>query len=266
MSSQPFNRDEYEAMKRRVEALESRIRLDPEGSPERENAKLLLPKIKKRLEEYEATHDISKDETRSAESIRDEDNTTFDSSGYARSYPRWERQTRGGVSTFRRGQYQKDNRSVEEMIRDLGVLYAIFGSTYQTTFEGNDYKIRFKKKYEYNDGAFYRVWCDIYENDQIISSDVVIGFWPFHRGDTICGDMEISWWDTSCKYKYFDNCRVYKCVIDTLKWYWNKYFGDSGRPALNAGKENTASQRLGPGQERTGLEHLSPQAIRWLLG
>lgn len=47
MKKQQFNQEEYSKLKHRVEALQSRIRLD--AGPEQETAKRLLAKVEKSL-------------------------------------------------------------------------------------------------------------------------------------------------------------------------------------------------------------------------
>ena len=56
MKKQRFNPEEYSKLKHRVEALQSRVRLD--SGPEQETAKKLLDKVEKKLKSYEETHEI----------------------------------------------------------------------------------------------------------------------------------------------------------------------------------------------------------------
>ena len=58
MKKQQFNQEEYSKLKHRVEALQSRIRLD--AGPEQETAKRLLAKVEKKLKAYKETHEIPK--------------------------------------------------------------------------------------------------------------------------------------------------------------------------------------------------------------
>lgn len=114
--------------------------------------------------------------------------------------------------------YYEDTRSEAEMINDLGILYAIFGSTYRTVLNYHVYKIRFKKQTTQN-SAFYRVRSDIYEDNVRICKDIIIGFWPFHMGDDRCGNMEFA---SSINYdsveKYNNGCTYfYLTLLDELK-------------------------------------------------
>lgn len=110
------------------------------------------------------------------------------------------------------------------MINDLGILYAIFGSTYQTVLNYHVYKIRFKKQTE-KDGAFYRVYSDVYEDNLRICKDIIIGFWPFRYGDDKCGDMQFASMERDSIEKYGNGCSaLYTRLLDGLKDMWNFYF------------------------------------------
>ena len=210
MKKQQFNPEEYVKLKHRVEALRSRVKLD--SGPEQETAIRLLAKVEKRLKEYEKTHEIpAQDPEDYSTTINfDFDNFYWDSAD-RKSY-------QGDQS------YHEDTRSEEEIINDLGILYAIFGSTYQTVLNYHVYKIRFKRQAT-KDGAFYRVYSDIYEDNNRICQDIIIGFWPYHFGDDRCGDMEFASMSNRSTKKYDNGCSVlYITLIEGLKDIWNFYF------------------------------------------
>lgn len=122
--------------------------------------------------------------------------------------------------------YHEDSRSENEMIDDLEILYMIFGSTYVTKLNYHIYKIRFKKHAD-KQGAFYRVYSDVYEDNIRICKDVIIGFWPFRFGNDRCGDMEFSSMSKESVEKYNNGCNsIYLKILDGLKDVWNTYFDE----------------------------------------
>ena len=234
MKKQRFNPEEYAKLKHRVEALQSRVKLDV--GPEQETAKRLLVKVKKKLKDYEEAHEIPKqpiedystttnfdfwdffwDEFthKSSASHTDHNEDEWDSNSNFKWHAHFEDDKN----------YYEDARSEEEMINDLGILYAIFGSTYQTVLNYHVFKIRFKKQNTKDDGAFYQVYSDIYEDNIRICKDIIIGFWPFHFGDDRCGDMEFASMNFSSIEKYHNGCpSLYVRLLDGLKDIWNFYF------------------------------------------
>lgn len=234
MNKQRFNPVEYANLKHRIEALQSRVKLD--SGPEQETAKRLLAKVIEKLKLYEATHEIPKHQ-------EEDYSTTFDfeesfingREHYSNSRNYHNENAWEANSNFEDDKnYYEDTRSEAEMISDLGILYAIFGSTYQTTLNYHVYKIRFKKQTikedEFNriyskNGAFYRVYSDIYEDNIRICTDVIIGFWPFNLGKDRCGDMEFSGRNSNSIEKYNNGCSgLYVTLLDGLKDIWNFYF------------------------------------------
>lgn len=120
--------------------------------------------------------------------------------------------------------YHKDTRSEDEMINDLGILYEIFGSTYQTSLNNHTYKIRFKK-HAFKSEAFCRVFVDIYEDDIRICKDVILGFWPFNIGNDRCGYIEFTCMNSNSKEKYNNtSSSLYMTLFDGLKEIWNLHF------------------------------------------
>ena len=251
MKKQRFNPEEYSKLKHRVEALQSRVRLD--SGPEQETAKLLLDKVEKKLKSYEETHEIPEQQPKNYSTTTkfgvddffwDED---MDNSS---SQEHHNKNSWNPKMNFRRyygdfeedKNYYEDTRSETEMINDLGILYVIFGSTYQTVLNYHVYKIRFKKQISKNgafhrfyDDAFYRVYADIYEDNIRINKDVIIGFWPHHVGDYRCGDMECGW-DSDDKYS--SGCPIiYSTLLDELKDIWNFYFDNKNALPMFTGYE-----------------------------
>lgn len=229
MSKQQFNPEEYAKLKHRVEALQSRIKLDV--GPEKEAAERLLAKVEKKIKAYEATHEIPKQQAKDYSTTAD-----FDFWDFIWDEPKQEpKQTHTGswnpnpnfkwhVHFEEDKNYHEDTRSEEEMINDLGILYAIFGSTYRTVLNYHVFKIRFNKQID-KKGAFYRVNCDIYEDDIRICKDITIGFWPFRFGDDRCGDMEFSCMSRDANEKYNNGCSIlHTRLLSGLMDLWNLYF------------------------------------------
>ena len=206
MEKQRFNPEEYANLKHRVEALQSRVELD--DGQEQETAKRLLIKIKKKIKAYEETYKIPHQQPENYDTSAE-----FDFEGSFSS-----------ENNEADKNYHEDTRSESEMIKDLGILYAIFGSTHQTTLNYHVFKIRFKKQTEKN-GAFYRVYSDIYEDDIRICKDIIIGFWPARFGDDRCGDMEFSSRSPKSIEKYNNGCSsLYNRLLEGLVGIWNFYF------------------------------------------
>lgn len=234
---QQFNPEEYAKLKHRIEALRSRVKLD--HGPEQETAKRLLAKLKKKLEEYEKTHEIPEQMEQDYSTTINGDFTDFSNWTVKKSTPEnaW-----NPNPNFKRhvhfeddNNYHEDTRSEEQMINDLGVLYAIFGSTYQTTMNYHIFKIRFKKQIE-NNGAFYRVIADIYEDDIRICKDIIIGFWPFRSGDDKCGDMQFASMKNDAVKKYDHGAfYLYHQLLEELKDIWNYYFDAQNAAPMLAG-------------------------------
>lgn len=232
-----FNPEEYAKLKHRVEVLKSRIQLD--NGPEQATAQRLLNKVQNKLTEYEITHEIP--ETEQVEKDCNSTTTGFDFWNSFWDEPVQEPEARSNASNSEGGwnpnpnfkwhihfeedlNYHEDSRFEEEMVRDLGVLYAIFGSTYKTYLNYHEYKIRFKKQTD-KDYAFYRVYSDIYEDNIRIVKDVIIGFWPYNLGDDVCGDMEFAFMNSNNRAKYNNGCSIiYTKLLDGLKEIWNLYF------------------------------------------
>lgn len=211
-----FNKEEYKRLKHRLQKLQSRVKLD--NGPEHETAVRLLAQVKKKLKKYEETHDIPKfidiDMSESAAK-------TTSSYSYKNFYEN--KETKSSFTKDTKQYYQEDTRTEEQLIKDLGVLYLIFGSTYCTVLNYHVYKIRFKNQKEKQE-AFYRVLSDVYEDDICISKNVTIGFWPFRFGDTKCGNMEMSTTLHGAK-KYNYGCTwLYLTIISELQEIWNDYF------------------------------------------
>ena len=191
------NLQEYYALKHRVEQLKDRIKFDK--GEEQENARRLLEKVEKKLKLYEETHGISKENPEEF----------FNNTAYNSNF--WE---------------VGETRSESELVDALGVLYMIFGSTYQTRLNHHVYKIHFKEQTD-KQGAFYRVISDIYEDGVKICQDVVIGFWASRYGDDRCTDMQLSSAMHGRIKKYNRACgMLYQVLLDELKDIWNSYFDE----------------------------------------
>lgn len=243
MKKQQFNPEEYAKLKHRVEALQSRVKLD--SGPEQETAKRLLAKVEKKLKSYEETHEIPKQHTEdySTTTSFDFDDFFWDKKAYSSSSRSYDNENawnpnpnfKWHVHFEDDKNYYEDTRSEAEMINDLGILYAIFGSTYQTVLNYHVYKIRFKKQTT-KDGAFYRVYSDIYEDNIRICKDIIIGFWPFNFGDDRCGDMQFASMSSDSIEKYNNGCAsLYVTLLDGLKDIWNFYFDNQSAVPMLTG-------------------------------
>lgn len=243
MKKQQFNPEEYAKLKHRVEVLQSRVKLD--SGPEQETAKRLLAKVEKKLKSYEETHEIPKQQTEDYSTTTsfdfedffwDEKVHNFSSQSY-HNRNAWNPNPnfKWHVHFEDDKNYYEDTRSETEMINDLGILYAIFGSTYQTALNYHVYKIRFKKQTN-KDGAFYRVYSDIYEDNIRICKDIIIGFWPFHFGDDRCGDMQFASMNSNSIEKYNNGCSsLYVRLLDGLMDIWNFYFDNQNAVPMITG-------------------------------
>lgn len=122
--------------------------------------------------------------------------------------------------------YTEELRSDEELIKDLGILYMMFGSTYCTYFNYHTYKLRLKKKFEL-EGAFSRAKADLYEDDVLICNDILIGFWSYHFGEQFVGDMEWASYTSDAFKKYDNGCSDYlNKILKEMQLIWNSYLGD----------------------------------------
>lgn len=257
-----FNPKEYEAMKKRKSKLEERIKRDVEG-PEKETAQRLLEKVSKRLEEYEKTHDIPKDAELTKEEYmssgkvsREESTESTKSYWQPNPFFKWEVHFEEDVH------YHPETRSDEELMDDLGILFLIFGSTYQTQFNYHDYKVRLLKKLD-NKGAFARVRVNVYEDNILICKDVVFGLWAARYGDISVTDTGWETFDTDAFRKYDNGCAMYlKKILSEMKNLWNSYSDDSAPKSLGmnmagyigAGKEESFEVSLGEKERSLAIQ------------
>ena len=173
-------------------------------------AEKALKKIQEKIEEMERTYGFSRE------------NNCNVHSRYKVNY-----------NHYSKNNYDYMNETESEKYDRLGIIYAIFGDEFKITLHGYDYKVCFKEILKPN-YAFCRVLCDIYENDQEIAYDVVIGFWPFHSGDIECGDMEFSAFKPESIRKYEDDLNIYNKIMNYMMFKWNNYFGkERKQPQLN---------------------------------
>lgn len=204
---QEFNKEQYASLRHRKQKLEQRILLDVEG-PDRQTARLLLERVTKKIIEYEKEHGIPVYE----------DKKSFVQSGNDKY---WNKTTSTSISP-NIDSYKEDVRTDEELIKDLGTAYLIFGSTYVTYANYHVYKVRLLKQLDKMD-AFFRVTAMVYEDDILICKKINIGFWPLKLGDVVVKDMECS---NQCDdiVKYGNGCNAYlKKILDEMKRLWNSY-------------------------------------------
>jgi len=112
-----------------------------------------------------------------------------------------------------------------KMLQKIGVLYWIFGPTYEETVSYKRYRIEFLQLLP-NDkldmGCLMRVKVHIYENDQpFMMKDVVLEFWKGWSDSTEIDDIGISCNDRDIKY---NNCHWFLKIEYSLAKTWNKYF------------------------------------------
>ena len=249
-----MDKEAYQRLKHRKEQLEARVERDVPG-PERETAKRLLKKVSKRLEEFEKANGIHEETT-----VKEEkDYYTTSSSKRNSQFGEFVKNNFGSFEHFfsfmeevakkfeeeckknprnhngyskwfdyeePEEYYKEETRSVDELIKDLGVLYLIFGSTYRTYFNYHVYKVRFLKEIE-KYGAFFRVKANIYEDNKLICKGIQIGFWPFHRGDDKVRDMEWSAKDNVFKkYETIPRKGFLQKILIELQELWNSYFDE----------------------------------------
>lgn len=196
--------DKYRGMKHRIEQLRQRVSLDT--GYEAETAKKLLDRLLEKLALFEKTNSIEPDTDSNTQS-----NAQNSKSTYHEPEP----------------DFMEDNRTDEQLMDDLGIIYAIFGRFYKKTFNYHEYTIHFIRLAENEAEAFCRVHANIYEDAMLIANNIVIKFSPFHHGDTICGDMGISSYSENGFKKYMRNGSsvLYQYLISDLKDIWNYYFG-----------------------------------------
>ncbi|MFR5190962.1 MAG: hypothetical protein ACLTEH_07015, partial [Clostridia bacterium] len=240
MENGKFNQEEYERIKHRKEKLEERVERDVPGY-DRDTAIRLLKKVSQRLQQYEQTHGISISSSYQHHTVVDddistnrEDYSTSSSATYYQSFMKdffdieihvYFDENEYYKNADKDYFYQKDVRSEEELIRDLGILYLIFGSTYQTYLNYHVYRVRFLHQTE-KEGAFARAIVNIYEDDILICKEITIGFWEYHFGDGRVGDME---WATKTESfrKYNNGCTLYlNKILREMQNLWNSYFDD----------------------------------------
>lgn len=118
-----------------------------------------------------------------------------------------------------------NNFSEEELSQKLGVIYWIFGSSYEEIVSFKRYRIEFLQLLphdELNCRCLMRVKVHIYENDNpFMMKDVVIEFWKGWNDSTEVDDIGISSNDTDEKY---NNFHWFQKIAYTLAKTWNKYF------------------------------------------
>ncbi len=265
MSKLQHNPEEYSSLKHRVEVLKSRVELDV--GPEQEAARRILAKVEKKLRDYEETHEIPKQTTQNYSTTSGFDFWDFfwdepkQQEDPKRAYQNsWDPNPnfKWHVHFEEDKKYHEDTRTEEEMVNDLGILYAIFGSTYRTVLNYHIFKIRFKKQIG-KKGAFYRVCSDIYEDDIRICKDINIGFWPFNYGDDRCGDMEFSCMSSNATEKYNNGCSsLYTKLLDGLKDIWNSYFDDRNMllmlPGAVLGSDDQISIQLNASERKAIID------------
>lgn len=216
----------YRSMKHRIEQLKQRVSLD--SGFEAETAKKLLDRLLEKLAQFEKANSIEPDTDSNTRS--NAQNNKF---------------------TYREPDFMGDNRTEEQLMDDLGIIYAIFGQIYKKSFNYHDYTIHFIKLAENEDEAFCRVYANIYEDSMLIANNIVIAFWPFHHGDTICGDMGISSYSERGFIRYMRNgsSLLYHHLVSDLKDIWNYYFGLV--PLRIEAKADSEMQRALTAEERS---------------
>lgn len=250
-----FNPKEYEAIRKRRDKLEERVKRDVEG-PEKETAKKLLERVKKKLEEYERIHDIPKDIDLTNEEYTSSGSSSGKQTGEAarkendpyswnpRPFFKWEVHFEEDIY------YRAETRNDEELMNDLGVLFLIFGSTYQTQFNYHDYKVRLLKQID-DKGAFARVKVNVYEDNVLICKEIVFGLWAASYGDVSVNDTGWESYETDSFRKYDNGCAMYlKKILCEMKDLWNSYSAESDTKLLGM----RAAGYIGTSDEKKEIE------------
>lgn len=210
----PFDKKRYIYLYHRVTELMKRLKLD--FGPERETTEKLLQSLVKKLNEFLNEHNIPRTYYEQLEQLKDLSKEV----GRTSSLSFWE--NFGDETKF--DFIENEDQSEEELLNDLGIIYAIFGNTYETYINYHVYVVRFKRQAD-KGPAFFQVYVDIFEDGKRICDDVIIGFWPYHLGDTFCGDMQFSSMDPDSIMKYNNGCmHIYSKITRELQNLWNSYF------------------------------------------
>ena len=223
MKKQQSNSVEYLKFKYRAELLQTYF--ENNDSKEKELEKRLLLKLKKIIDIYETNYEVLEQKTKNYNVTNGIDfwKLFFDKPVMISQL--YDEITKYEIDLnliFEDAKYL-DKRSEIELIKDLGIIYVIFGSTYQTILNYHVYRIRFKKQI-LKEGAFCRVNADIYEDSVKICSDMVIGFWPLSFFDYRCSDLEFSTKESFYK-KYCNMCpSIYEVLLKELQNIWNFCF------------------------------------------
>lgn len=178
------SKDRLEGLKRRIEKLQDRIRLQKVGS-DVENARRLLVGLQAK---YEI---LTKDA--------------------------------GAFIPEATSSKRSDGISEEELSQRLGTIFWIFGPSYEETFSFHTYRIEFLYTEQNNSrDCFMTVIANIWEDDEILIKEAKIDFWRLWEDCDEVDDIGISCSDEANRYKH--HFHWFSPLKYSLATTWNQYF------------------------------------------
>ena len=228
-------RNRYDELIKKYERLK-RLAERPGNEHEGKNARILLKKLKEKIEaignQYGLSYkDVNKNNTNSSTYSQQQRTYEYHPNYSNCSGQRYSQNPYGtDLSANRRDNFESE----EDKLRRLGIIYVIFGEN----MKFGTFLVHFLEtiKLEKDDWEFCKVKCDIFENDRIVCHNVVISFWPFNYGDSVCGDMNFAIYGDGRIYEYngANGYAHYKPLTDYMKYLWNGYFSNN-KPRLTKG-------------------------------
>lgn len=125
---------------------------------------------------------------------------------------------------------RSDGMTEEDLYQRLGLIYLIFGPSYEETFSYHTYRIEFLYLSPKPDNfCVMTVVADIFEDDQLLSHLAYIDFWKEHPDDNVVTDIGISYWDDSIHTKYKHHFHWFSKLAVSLAQTWNQYHRNISR-------------------------------------
>ena len=123
----------------------------------------------------------------------------------------------------------KDFVSEEELIKNLGAIYWIFGSVYEETVSFKKYRIEFIKILpddKEESGCLLKVKVNIFENDRpLMVENASLEFWKGWGDSVTMDNVSIACHDFDRHLKY-NNFHWFSKISFSLIKTWNRYFND----------------------------------------
>jgi len=136
---------------------------------------------------------------------------------------------------------RSDGLSEEELSQKLGVIYLIFGPSYEEVFSFHTYRIEFLYiKPNCNEACIMTVMANFYEGDVLLLKDAKVEFWKGYSDSTEIDDMGLAFNCDMSKYHHHSHwfCKLSYSLAET----WNKYFRDVPMLEANIGGYLNAKQ------------------------